>query len=174
MRFKASGPYMHVRWFNGNMWLFWWQFAHLVTMRWESEDSVSSQASLVLQLHVPSSAIQHILQSHTHNHLYLLLQLHKYLQCAISMDKCNIDIVSLHNTNSHHGASVVQNDMRPGWLNYLQFPTISSSPLLSSGDTSSSCHRNKVILAMQPPSFPFQSAAPRVRPRSRLLRRGEV
>ena len=69
---------------------------------------------------------------------------------------------------------VVQNDMRPGWLNYLQFPTISSSPLLSSGDTSSSCHRNKVILAMQPPSFPFQSAAPRVRPRSRLLRRGEV
>ena len=80
----------------------------------------------------------------------------------------------LANTQSHHGASVVQNDMRPGWLNYLQFPTISSSPLLSSGDTSSSCHRNKVILAMQPPSFPFQSAAPLVRPRSRLLRRGEV
>ena len=170
---------MHVGWFNGDMWLFWWQFAHLVTMRWESEDSVSSQASLVLQLHVSSSAMQRITRTQSRNTIictsfYNCTNTIAGTSACIAVNACLHWVEYLANTQSHHGASVVQNDMRPGWLNYLQFPTISSSPLLSSGDTSSSCHRNKVILAMQLESFPFQSAAPLVRPRSRLLRRGEV
>ena len=77
--------------------------------------------------------------SHIHNHLYLLLRLHKYLQCAISIDKCNIDISKLAlswiQTQIHIMEQVLCRTTcdQADWItfNFLQFRHHPSSPLVT-------------------------------------------
>ena len=102
-------------------------------MWWESEDSVSSQASLVLQLHASFSAMQHITYSDVHNHLHPLLQLQKH---SCRDNKCmHCTELNTWQTHNHIMGQVLCRTTcdQADWItfNFLQFRHHPSSPLVT-------------------------------------------